>query len=173
MKKILVSLFVMGALHVSAQKTINIFNYTSLNLINFLGAGDQSSPNCYPLITGGHHPVPVPPMGAVSYNGYYNSHLQNPPIDRWDVILSLNNGSVQPATSPVLMALGSATDWMFSKFTVEDPNGTPLPYSGETIGTTGCNLPIITHLQKSVARPYPFSDAFWFVSAGQTYFVIQ
>ncbi|WEK71036.1 MAG: hypothetical protein P0Y62_05625 [Candidatus Chryseobacterium colombiense] len=171
MKKIILSLFVLSTLQIYAQKTINIFNYTGYNLINSLVASDQAN-NCYPSVSGTNYPIPVPPLGAVSYTGYYNSQLQNPPINSWDVVLAPNNGSVQPSTSPVLIALGASTDWMMNKFYVYDPNGAPLYYSGASIGTISCGTPLVSTLIPTSTTPYPF-EAFWFVAGGQTYFVLQ
>ncbi|MCA6068196.1 hypothetical protein JI747_013460 [Chryseobacterium sp. RG1] len=171
MKKIFLSLFVMSTLQIYAQKTINIFNYSSYNLINSLVGADQTN-NCYPSISGTNYPIPVPPSGAVSYTGYYNSQLQSPSINTWDVILAPNNGSVQPSNSPLLIALGASTDWMMNKFYVSDPSGAPLYYSGASIGTIGCGNPLVTSLTPTPTTPYPF-EAFWFVAGGQTYFVIQ
>ena len=171
MKKIFLSLFVISTLQIYAQKTINIFNYTSYNLINTLVGADQTN-GCYPSISGTNYPIPVPPSGAVSYTGYYNSQLQSPGINSWDVTLAPNNGSTQPSTSPVLIALGASTDWMMNKFYVYDPSGAPLYYSGASIGTIGCGTALVSSLTPTPATPYPF-QAFWFVAGGQTYFVLQ
>lgn len=171
MKKIFLSLFAMSTLQIYAQKTINIFNYTPYNLTNYLVGADQTN-NCYPSISGTNYPIPVPPLGAVSYTGYYNSQLQNPGINSWDVILAPNNGSTQPSTSPLLIALGASTDWMMNKFYVSDPSGAPLYYSGASIGTLSCGAPLISTLTPTSTTPYPF-EAFWFVAGGQTYFVLQ
>ncbi len=171
MKKIFLSLFAMSTLQIYAQKTINIFNYTPYNLTNYLVGADQTN-NCYPSISGTNYPIPVPPSGAVSYTGYYNSQLQNPGINSWDVILAPNNSSTQPSTSPLLIALGASTDWMMNKFYVSDPSGAPLYYSGASIGTLSCGAPLISTLTPTSTTPYPF-EAFWFVAGGQTYFVLQ
>ncbi|SHK33685.1 hypothetical protein [Chryseobacterium polytrichastri] len=172
MKKIFMSLFIMSVFSLHAQKTINIFNYSDYNVINYLVGANQTNANCYPTISGTNYPVPVPPLGAVSYNGYYNSQLQSPPINSWTVQLALNNSTIQPASSPVLMPLGSTTDWMMNKFYVEDPNGTPLNYSGSSIGTLTCNTPVINSVESTPTRPYEF-NAYWFVSGGETFFIIQ
>lgn len=171
MKKIFLSLFAMSTLQIYAQKTINIFNYTAYNLSNSLVGSDQTN-NCYPSISGTNHPIPVPSLGAVSYTGYYNSQLQSPPITSWDVLLAPNNGSIQPSTSPLLIALGASTDWMMNKFSLSDPSGAPLYYSGASIGTIGCGTPLVSTLTPTPTTPYPF-EAFWFTAGGQTYFVVQ
>lgn len=172
MKKIFLTLFAMTGLTLCAQQTINIMNYTAYNLSNSLMGSDQTN-NCYPNISGTNHPVMVPPGGAVSYTGYYNSQLQSPPINSWAVILSSTSSlPSQPSTSPVLIPLGSTTTWQMNKFAVYDPSGTPLYYSGASIGTIGCNTPIITDVTPTPTSPYVFS-AYWFTAGGQTYFVIQ
>ena len=142
----------MSTLQIYAQKTINIFNYTPYNLTNYLVGADQTN-NCYPSISGTNYPIPVPPLGAVSYTGYYNSQLQNPGINSWDVILAPNNGSTQPSTSPLLIALGASTDWMMNKFYVSDPSGAPLYYSGASIGTLCCGAHLIWTLTPTSRTP--------------------
>lgn len=172
MKKLFLSLFIMSAFSLHAQKTIHIYNYSNYNLINYLVGANQANANCYPTISGTNYPVPVPPHSYMTYKGYYNSQLQSPPINSWTVQLAQNSSTTQPASSPVLTPLGSTTDWMMNKFYVEDPSGAPLLYSGASIGTLGCNTPIITNVSPTLTMPYVF-DAFWFVSGGETFFVIQ
>ncbi|MEN4761205.1 MULTISPECIES: hypothetical protein [unclassified Chryseobacterium] len=171
MKKLILPLFLASALGLSAQKKINIFNYTAYNLSNSLVGSNQAN-NCYPSVSGTNHPIPVAPGGAVTYNGYYGSHLQNPPINSWNVELSPTSSSTQPSTSPLLITLGNTTDWMMNKFSLSDPSGAPLYYSGASIGMIGCNTPVISDLTPSAATPYPFT-AFWFPVGNETYFVIQ
>lgn len=166
MKKTLLTIFVIGALQLSAQKTINIFNNTKYNLHNALMGADQTNSNCYPSLFGVSN-VPVPPGGAVSYTGYYN----NPSIPTWSVTFAVNNITNIPTTSPVLTPLGMSTDWMMNKFFLSDPNGGTIPYNNETIGTVGCGLPIITEIHPTPSIPYSF-NAFWYVVGGQTYFNI-
>lgn len=172
MKKIFLSLFALSAMYGYAQKTINIFNYTNYNLSNYLVGSNQAN-SCYPSVTG-YNSIPVPPLGAVSYTGYYNSQTQSPPITSWNVELSSTSGTiVQASTSPLLISLGNTTDWMMNKFHIDDPSGAPLYWSGASIGTLSCGSPIITDLLPSASTPWSFNGAFWFVASGQTYFVIQ
>ncbi|WP_157886086.1 hypothetical protein [Chryseobacterium glaciei] len=172
MKKIFLSLFAMIAIGLHAQNKMNIFNYTAYNLSNFLVGSDQTN-NCIPNISGTNYPVMVPPMGAVTYNGYYNSHLQSPPINTWTVQINPTTTlPPQAPTSPLLISLGSVTKWQMNKFFVDDPSGAPLYYSGASIGMIGCNTPIISTLTPTAAQPFPF-NAFWFDVGTDTYFIIQ
>lgn len=180
MKKIFLSLFAMSSFGLYAQKTIHVFNYTNFNLINTLLGADQTNSSCFPSIQGTNYPIPVPPQGIAQYKGYKDSNIplpaapQSPPINAWDVTFAVNNVIYQmPANSNVLGPLALSTDWMLNKFYVADPGGGPLLNSGASIGTIGCNGQLVTHLQNTSSTPYAFNDAFWFVSAGETYFVIQ
>ena len=173
MKKICLALFALSTLQSYAQGTINIFNYTAYNLHNSLVGSDPTN-SCYPNVNGSNHPVPVPPGGAVTYTGYYNSQLQSPPITTWQIQLNATSGLIpQPATAGILLTLATTTKWQLNKFSLDDPSGAPLYYSGASIGDLNCSGVPITSLAPTPAIPYAFNGAFWFESGGQTYFVVQ
>ncbi|OCA75951.1 hypothetical protein BBI01_04435 [Chryseobacterium artocarpi] len=173
MKKILLSIFAISSFGLYAQKTIHVFNYTNFNLVNTLLGADQSNSNCFPSIQGTNYPIPVAPQGTVTYKSYRHSDTKVPPINSWTVTSGINIVNTLAAADPQLDNLGIVTDWMLNKFYVADPGGGPLLNSGASIGTIGCNGQLVTHLQNTSSTPYAFNDAFWFVSAGETYFVIQ
>ncbi|MEN4761212.1 hypothetical protein ABEG63_12825 [Chryseobacterium sp. C39-AII1] len=173
MKKILLSLFVTSTLGLCAQGKLNIFNYSSYRLSNYLVGSNQAN-NCYPNVSGTNYPLLVPPNTNISYDSYSTSNLTNPPINSWTVQLNASSGTLPPqipGASPLLNVLGTTTKWQMNKFYVEDPSGAPLYYSGASIGNIDCNV-TITDLIPSAATPYPFS-AFWFDVGNDTYFVIQ
>ena len=173
MKKILFSLAVILGGILSAQGTINIFNYTtSFNLSNSLVAYNSTSPGCYPSISGTNHPVPVPSGGSVQYTNFNTTPADYPPINTWTIYSATGAPSVQTPFSPILSVLSGTTTWQLNKFSLSDPTGAPVPYGGATIGVIGCGTPLVSTISPTPAIPYPF-QAFWFIAGGQTYFIVQ
>ncbi|MEN4761208.1 hypothetical protein ABEG63_12805 [Chryseobacterium sp. C39-AII1] len=171
MKKLFLSLFLTSTLGLYAQGTINIFNYTNYRLSNDLVGSNQAS-NCYPSISGTNYPIMVQPGASVSYTGYATSHLQNPPINSWNVQLSASSSpTIQPAGAPILNTLAAITKWQMTKFYVEDPSGAPIPVNSGMLGNIDCTT-MVTELQPSATTPYTFSG-FWFEIGNETYFIIQ
>ncbi|MGL6126668.1 hypothetical protein [Chryseobacterium artocarpi] len=174
MKKLFLSLLVASSFSMYAQKTINMFNYTSYIVTNSFGGGDIGTYSCLPLIESRNT---IPPGGTAIYTGYYNSHIppatnpSNPPIDSWMVKLGAGNAVPQPSTSPMLIPLGSSTDWVLNKFGITDPNSGTF-YGGDTVGGGCYNNPVITQVNSSPSSPVTY-QAVWFTAGGQTYFVIQ
>ena len=156
----------------SAQGTINIFNYTGYDLSNSLIAYSSSSAGCYPYVSGTNHPIPVVGGGgSVQYNSFNTSQTNTPPISQWTVY-NATSASTQTAPSPILGVLSGVTTWQSNKFSVNYPGGTGVLYGGASIGVITCGTPAVTTLTPTPAIPYPFT-AFWFTAGGATYFVLQ
>lgn len=173
MKKILLTILLSVSIALFSQGKINVFNYSSYNLFNSLVGSDANS-NCFPSITGNNHPIPVPPLGAVTYSGYYQSGFQSPPILTWMIYTAGGGVSSQVHSNPILAnpIFALNTSWQLNKFFVEDINGNVVPYGGNSIGTLGCNTPLIDYVGPSPGNPIPY-EAFWFVASGETFFIIQ
>lgn len=152
------------------QGKINIFNYTAYNLSNSLVGYNSSNGNCLPSFNGTNHPVPVPPGAAVTYNGYYQSGLVNPPIPSWTVYTASGAVTTQLHSNPILNTpYATTTSWQFNKFSLNYVSGASVPYGGGSVGTIVCNTPLVDYEGGS---PWAY-EAFWFVSGGETYFIIQ
>lgn len=171
MRKILCLISVVIYTGIFSQGKIHIFNYTQYNLYNAL-VGSDAGNNCYPSVNGTNHPVPVPPGGAVTYDGYYLSGNKVPPINQWTVYFAGGGVSMQQHSAPVLINLGLTTTWQMNKFTADDVNGNSIPYSGNSIGTIACGTAVVDYVGPTPGYPIPY-EAFWFTAGGETYFVIQ
>ena len=153
------------------QGKINIFNYTVHNLSNNLVGSTGSLNGCYPSVNGTNNPY-VSPGAAVTYNGYYNSGLQTPPIPYWTIYQASGAVSNQLHNSPILNVLGNTTTWQLNKFHLYPVGGGQLLYSGGTVGDIQCNGTVIDYLGPTSSYPLIF-EAFWFEVNNERYFVIQ
>lgn len=155
------------------QGKINIFNYSQYGLVNTL-VGSNPNANCYPSINGTNYPILVDPSAAVTYNGYYQSGYQTPPINQWTIYTA--NGGVSPTqhTSMILTSpiFATYTTWQMNKFHIKDSNGNWVMYGGNSIGNISCGGPFVDYVGPTPGNPVPY-EAFWFVSNGETYFLIQ
>lgn len=156
------------------QGKINIFNYTQYNLSNSLVGYNSSSANCLPSFNGTNHPVPVPPNvpsgTAVTYNGYYQSGFVNPPIPSWTVYTASGAVTTQLHSNPILNTpYATTTSWQFNKFSLNYVSGASVPYGGGSVGNIACGAPVVDY---AGGPPWAY-EAFWFVSGGETYFIIQ
>lgn len=155
------------------QGKMNIFNYTAYNLSNSLVGSNQTA-NCVPSFNGTNHPIPVVPNvpagTAVTYDGYYLSGLQNPPINTWTIYTAGGGVTTQNHNSPILnTGYATTTTWQLNKFSLDYVTGGGVPYGGGTVGRIACNTPVTDY---AGGAPWAY-DAFWFVSAGETFFIIQ
>ena len=154
-----------------SQGVINIFNYSPFNLHNALYG--HSPTNCFPRVTGSNHPIPVLSMTSVSYSSYNTSFLQSPPISTWTVYQPSGASSTQTSgSSPILSVLSTTTTWQSNKFSLDYVTGGSVPYGGESIGFTDCQIFVDYIGPGTNGNPHPF-EALWFTSAGETFFVIQ
>jgi len=170
MKKILFSFAIILGVSLSAQGTIHIFNYTTYELTNTLGAYSSSSGGCYPNVSGTNNPLP--PGGSVSYTNFNTSHMSTPPINYWTIYNGTGAPSNQTPPSPILGVLSGVTTWQSNKFSLRYTSGSSVPYGGGSIGVVVCGAPPVTTLTPTPAIPYPF-EAFWFTAGGETFFVLQ
>lgn len=172
MKNIFIILMLIVAKVAYGQGSMFIYNYTNYNLYNTLVGSNQNA-NCIPSLSGTNYPTPVPTGSSVTYTGYYQSGLQNPPIMKWEMLLQ-NGSSVQNHVSPILntVPIKNNTSWQMNKFFVQDSNGNSVPFGGNSIGVINCNTPVIDYIGPTPGNPIPY-EAFWFAVGNDTYFIIQ
>lgn len=88
MKKIsLFLLLLIGALAYAQTGTMTIYNFSAYSVsYRLVGSQLNSFPiDCQPVVTG-YSATALAPSSTVTYPLYNTSHLQNPPINEWNVI---------------------------------------------------------------------------------------